>query len=533
MKRDSAIELAAVSAAFLGAIALIQPRGDFPLNDDGFYALPTFELARTGHFHMTAVPASLRAQVVWGALFVRLFGASYHSLRIATVVSALIAIAAVHALLRMTALPRAARVIATLAFAFHPIFLWSSCTFMTETHFVCASALALYCYARGIRDERPGFLLLGCAFVAVSWWIRQTGVLTAIPPIALLVFLRRKRDAAICAIAPVAYVVIGRFWPETLTSSKAVLGTFVDMWRDPVFHFEDAIALIYRHTFLPIQQTALWFLPVVAATLTRKLRKRDAAVAVLFAIGFILSIRERLPMPYYGRRGWENVAGDIFMNFGLGPPTLSDVFSGSASYPFTLAYSARVMLTLVATLAAIALVSALFRAWRREVVFLLCAGYAAAHIAGLWVSAVYFDRYSLDSAWPLVIGAAIVAPWHRAARFAAVALIACLAVFGILAVNEYFAWQRARWTAYDELRRGGVEATNIDGGMEAEFTYLRPYVTDREYARSMRGSPPVRYAITFHERSGFRVIARHPFRGWLGLHRADVLTLQRISGTSG
>jgi len=536
LDRSVIVENCGIVAVFLAAIALIKPLGNFPLNDDGMFALPTFEFARTGHFHMTAVPTAVRAQILWGALFVRLFGASFEVLRMATVVSAILALITINALLRLAAIPRAGRVLATLAIAFHPIFLWASCTFMTEVHFICATAVALYCFARGLREERVGFLLAGGAAVAISWWIRQTGVLTAIAAIAVVLFRRDrqwKRDALILAIPIIGFAVVAVAWPETLRGSAAVFGSFLDVWRDPLFHIEDAVAMFYQHTFLPLQETALWLLPLVAAGAFAVMRKFDwriVAIAIVMSVGFIMSIRNHLPMPYYGRSGCcENVAGDIFTNFGLGPPTTYDVFTGQQTYPFTLTFGTRIALTLFATFAAILFVTSLARGARKDVIFLLSIAIAACQIASLYLTATYFDRYSLTTAWPLVIAGAIVTPWPRAAQMRAIVVLALIATFGILGINEYFSWQRARWTAYGELRRAGVKVTNVEGGMEAEFMIERPYITDQEYThlRKRLKLGPKHYMIAFNQREHWHVVAQHPFSGWLGMHRGVIYTLEK------
>src|SRR5262249_55878182 len=135
---------------FALAAAIIEPRGNFPLNDDAYFALPAFEFARTGHFHLTFCPPSMRAQVIWGALFVRLFGPTFDALRAASLVSTAIAILAFHAILCHLTVSRGVRILATTAFAFHPLLFWTSFTFMTEGPFVCASVAAMYFYVRAL-----------------------------------------------------------------------------------------------------------------------------------------------------------------------------------------------------------------------------------------------------------------------------------------------------------------------------------------------------------------------------------------------
>src|ERR1700738_1912993 len=136
-------EIAAILGLWGAAIAFIAPRGDFPIDDDWDFAIATWRFADTGHFYFTPFTAvSLRAQVLWGALWTRLFGQSFDVLRTSTLVLAAATLFIVHGMLLRAGVPRFGRIIATLAFGFHPIFLWSSCTFMTEVPFVFASSVA-------------------------------------------------------------------------------------------------------------------------------------------------------------------------------------------------------------------------------------------------------------------------------------------------------------------------------------------------------------------------------------------------------
>src|SRR5436305_8290496 len=106
----------AIVAIWAAAIAFVNPRGNFPIDDDWDFALATWRFAQTGHFHFTAFTAvSLRAQVLWGALWVRLFGESFDVLRASTLVLAALTIAVVHRTLAHAGAGRFARIAGALA----------------------------------------------------------------------------------------------------------------------------------------------------------------------------------------------------------------------------------------------------------------------------------------------------------------------------------------------------------------------------------------------------------------------------------
>src|SRR5258706_12410980 len=75
MRRRDWVDLAIVLGVWAAAIAIIHPRGEFPILDDWDFAIATWNFARTGHFHFTSFTAvSLRAMGLWGAAGARLFG---------------------------------------------------------------------------------------------------------------------------------------------------------------------------------------------------------------------------------------------------------------------------------------------------------------------------------------------------------------------------------------------------------------------------------------------------------------------------
>jgi hypothetical protein len=96
-------------------------------------------------------------------------------------------------------------------------------------------------------------------------------------------------------------------------------------------------------------------------------------------------------------------------------------------------------------------------------------------------------------------------------------------------VREYFAWNRARWTAYHDLRAKGIGHDQIEGGAEADGFYE---LREATLAQARRGHPQRPYVIAFNVLPGYRVIGRYPFSGFLGLRRADVMVLERTTGTS-
>src|SRR6266513_368205 len=106
----------AIVAIWTAAIAFINPRGNFPIDDDWDFALATWRFAQTGHFHFTAFTAvSLRAQVLWGALWTDLGGERFEVLRASTLALSAATLVVVNRILHFTPLGAFGRMVATLA----------------------------------------------------------------------------------------------------------------------------------------------------------------------------------------------------------------------------------------------------------------------------------------------------------------------------------------------------------------------------------------------------------------------------------
>ena len=546
-------EVAFIVAVFVAAIAVTSPRGDFPLDDDQYYGLPALHLAQTGEMQLSVAAApNARAQVLAGSMFAKMFGASFESLRLLTLLLAAATLAIVDRILARAGAAAFARIVGTLALAFHPIFYWSSCTFMTEVPYVFASAFAFYFYARALSEDRAAFLGLAAIGVAISWWVRQTGVLNALPAIAVLAIYRDRitpRWRTFIALGAIPIAVFGAIAivkREWLLASAGEFHSLYQMWSEATFRLPEQIAMVRHYVVYTIQHGAIFGMALVVPAsllLKRKPKRWDAGVLSISAVVILGTMFELVahatPLPFYGKRlCCDLLQGNILMNFGLGPPTLTDVWTNQFEYPFHLALTPRVLLTYLSGMAAIIAIWCVLDAWRvqrreprRNVVMLLAIAWTAISTAGLCASAVWVDRYELDAAWPLVIILALIMPLTFRARTVSAVALVLTAIFSTLAVQEYFNWNRARWASYYDLRRAGVGVKDIDGGAEAYNAFEVAFVKEWKVKRKMSFGPGARrYMIAFHEMPGFRVVARRPFTGWFGSHRGEIVTLERIAG---
>jgi hypothetical protein len=536
--RRAIFENGLILAVFAAAVAVIQPRGNFPILDDWDFAIATWRFAQTGHFHFTNFTAvSLRAMVLWGAAWTRLFGESFNVLRASTLTLSFGTLCVFNRTLKLAAIPTSLRIVSTLALLFHPLYLWLSCTYMTDVPYLFASSIAIYAFVVALRDGRFGWLFVACLAVMTAWFIRQNGVMLLLPPLMLLAFYReritprwRSFAVAICAFLAL-FAILLFFRREWLAGSPAMFATHYHMWQEATFRLEDQVATLDHYVIFNVQNTAFFFLPLVLPLLIllRPLSRRAAIVLGILTliIGWrvgSLAYHGRL-VPYHAAHLDSDILpGNLFVDFGLGPAMLDGAtdFQPGFSAPRALLAA----LTILSAVVAIVLVWALLCRPAPTLLFKLTVLAATVCTLALFASGLYYDRYSLDSAWMVSLALPLIIPWERrSARWLAGVALAVVAAFSVLSVQEHFTWQRARWQAWTDLRTRGVAVTQIDGGGEAFGLYE---LADAPVAVGRRGHPPRAYAIALHSLPGYRVVGEYPFTSFLGMRHGAIVALQRI-----
>src|SRR5438093_12585801 len=90
-----------ITIIWISMVILVNPIGDFPLNDDWAYGWTVKTLLETGVFQLSDWTATnLLPQALWGTLFCLPFGFSFTALRISTLTFGLIVVIATYRLLR-------------------------------------------------------------------------------------------------------------------------------------------------------------------------------------------------------------------------------------------------------------------------------------------------------------------------------------------------------------------------------------------------------------------------------------------------
>jgi hypothetical protein len=498
-------------AAFLAAVAAVDPRGDFPLNDDWGVGFTTFHLLRTGEIQFTPfASATAYLQFAWGALWAALFGESYTVLRLGVLTLSLGSTLLAYSLLRYAKVSRGIGLFGAAALLFHPLFFWASFTSMTHVPFVFMSLLAANLFVRA-WDREGMWLALAFLATVASFFTRQFAVLNALAPLVAALLYRRKKLAATYFAALVVF------------GALVVSGVLVASEKELTLHRPSAANLAMRgahYLFFNWQNLALFFAPALALLLLARGRVHLSRIAIVICaliFGYAawrMTMQVRMPIPYLN-------TGNVFTDFGLGPPTLRDVWTFRMPHPFALPFAAKVALMVITTIGGVIAAGVAFGAFRTDNPLVrYCAAYLACGTAIAAFMKINFDRYSIDTGWPFLFLLVVLASsleLTRASRAVAGALLAVAIVFSISGTAEYLAWNRARWDAFSWLNERGVQITQMDGGYEIN-SFLALRTGRKDLGKPGVGVVDDQFMIAFNSNvPGYARLASFPYPRWLGL----------------
>jgi 4-amino-4-deoxy-L-arabinose transferase-like glycosyltransferase len=511
----------------------VWPVGNFPLNDDWDYARSVRLFLEQRQFVLSPeARVTLLAQALWGALFSLPLGFSFEALRLSTLVAALGGIIATFTLTRLLGGGTLVSGIAALSLAVCPLVFVLAFTFMTDVPVTALSVAALALLVASLKKPTALLLALGTAACVAAVLVRPTAL--AVPvAFALAVVCSWPQPAAWGrALVPVLGAgvalagwhlwMVGRGLAGLANVQAGELGAVLASGPAAVARAvaqQSGAAFLYLGLFtLPV--TLLWLAGWLGSASARL--RLALVMALLVGGGAPLLLGVRMP-----------VAENVLYDLGLGPLTLHDAFFGQPPAGTTAPGWLWPVVTALAgaggVLASCALGAGVCQRWNARqrpavllLLFTLGFSFAPLAIAG------FLDRYLIALLPPLL--ALLAPPGSSVPRWGvtnAALVLALFALFSVLAVRDYFAWNRARWTLLERWLQAGASPAAIDGGFEFNgwFTYDPTY--RRRPGRSWWWVQDDQYLVAFTPIAGYRVVDREPYQRLLPPGDGAVLMLER------
>ena len=537
-------------------VLVADPVGDFPQNDDWVYARAVDSIVRTGRFELLDMTsANVGPLAWWGALFVRLFGPGYTSLRYSSLVLGIIGIVALYALALEVCQRRRIAMVLALAILVNPVYFALANTFMTDVPFLVLMLISMLAITAGQRRNRTALIGLGIGVALFTVFLRQFAVVVLVGfAVAHVVRHGPRPKTLLAAIAPLAAALLCHYLFNRW---------LIESGRKPLIPSQESVLLSalpngalwkVRYALFVMQSyVGLFLIPLVMLCVPRvRIASRRGS---LMAFGFVVAAVV-IGGLYLFAGALVPVGGNTLGPDGIGPRLINEAMGEQRSIEPTLAVSfAWKILTGLAIGSSACLVVAIGMAMGR--VFTIArdvrgrtasvalvqgsflVGVALSYLGILLVAATrypVFDRYVL----PLVAVVGLLAallmnsdriverPATNGQWAAALASLAAVAVFTVVATHDHLRWADARWQVLDALVKSGVPPTKIDGGYEFNGTYLYDARYKVRKGMSSWWVEDDEYLIAAGPVPNYAVVDRIVVDRWWKTAGSDVFVLRRL-----
>jgi len=550
IRRDGLRDLFALTILWLVAAIIVDPRGDFPLNDDWVYGWPVSVFLDSGRFEILSwTGVSLIAHVFWGLLFCGVFGYSFTVLRISMLLLGLVGVLTTYHIFTLAEADRRIAFLVALILGFNPIYYELSFTFMTDVSFLAFVLLTLLFLFKFLESDRLSFLIAATVTAAFSTLIRDVGVL--LPAVFGVVLVLRnglnKRTLARATI-PLAFAlsayVLYRSLVATTVGSPSIYDAKVRSMLNILDGGVDGLLLILDRFHHSVMYLGLFLAPFIVVKLKDLWRSYDTrrkrwwwGVAVCSAVLLIwrmFALGKMMPL-----------ARNVLFDFGLGPPTLRDVGLLHLPNYYTAPNSLWLGVTVVALVSACVALGFFVveayegirkRVWKTNdpgsAQLTLAVGVVIGYLGLISLSGL-FDRYLIFVIPFCLLAMQYWAPIHKQGAGKSLGAISAIliifsAVFAVGATHDYLSWNRARWAALDHLtKERNVSPQRIDGGVEFNgwFLYDKNYVRQKD--KSWWWVVDDEFIVSFGPMPGYHVEGSYPFTRLMPPGRSAVLILRR------
>jgi len=179
------LEIVALVAMWIFMAVFVDPRGEFPINDDWAYAWSARHFAETGEirFHewlftsFQLLSSPLLTQILWGSTFLIAAGEfSFTALRLSTMVMGLVGVLGTYYLLKELRRDGIFAFTGAFVISVNPIYFELSNSFMTDVPFYALFVVSLLFFARTLRRFDVFDYALATVLCCAAILIRQVGL---------------------------------------------------------------------------------------------------------------------------------------------------------------------------------------------------------------------------------------------------------------------------------------------------------------------------------------------------------------------
>jgi hypothetical protein len=541
-----------IGAFYIVAMAVVGVGGDFPLNDDWAYAEGVRHLLLGEGLQMPYVNAAALVHVGLGLVAAKLWGYSYTSLRICSVLVSFAGAIALYIAAGFLRIPRVQGAFLAILYAANPVLVNVSFGFMSDSTGLTLNMIFLACLLCALVKGSSKVMVLAFVVLALAVTVRQSALIfILLSPFCLS---RRFGDSpyryAVLAVA--LALPVASMWAcdnLLLTAQLDSGSSYNDYEIVRQAHFATLYKLVFAapDMVLPaigalgqvLCYLGLFCIPTFPALVSSMVASsKESAAAVKLTVGLSLLLISSAMVTIFLYHKTMPFSENILRFTTVGAQGILGIIRQP------LVAQGRVILTVVSFLTAIPLVMSFSWLTRlllkkplswRVLVLVVCL-FVCLMFLTLETFVLCSDRYYL-----IILGPALLSVGYVAARLrqqvvtpVSIVLLLAFTLYSLAGNQEYLSASRARWRAIDWLEVRGIKPDVIDGGYE--YNVLRDMAV---YTSKYRGDAPrdswrwwpikgESYLISFSPVPGYKTIHTEPYFSLLDFKLRNIEVLEQI-----
>jgi 4-amino-4-deoxy-L-arabinose transferase-like glycosyltransferase len=542
MNRNNILFPALLVILWLVMVFIVNPIGNFPLNDDWQYSRPVWFLVNKGFYLSTdQYSPIIAAQVLWGSLFCLPGGFSFTALRISTLALSLAGVLIFYFLLVRLSKNEKLSFLGALLLAVNPLYIAMSHSFMTDVPFLTFSLFSVYFFFLSMDSGKRKHILIATLFSILATLIRQYGV--AIPVAYTIACIIRNRPKIIQSLTyffPTIITLVALkltlLWLKHIGSElRPYEGAHaIDFLKKPA---DISAHLLERGSFI-LAYTGFFLLPLLAYTTFRALsqmtkRQRIAIFSVILLFVPILIIWSH-SLPYGNILNPYGIGAGTLKNFNLpvnqdNQPLYLKLLKGMAFIGaiMLLINLGKMIMDIILGYIEKNITTVLFK---RLFILFFFAGYAVL----IFIPNFFFDRYLLPF-FPLATililaegggNIRIRIPMYVTYCFITIAI----GLISSAMTHDYLRWNEASWQATNYLTKDmKIPPHKIDGGYEFNGWTLGTYFPDNPQNpnRSKWFVDDDEYVVSQTGLDGYTIIKQFPYQNYFPCEIKNICVLHR------
>lgn len=491
---------------------LINPIGNFPLNDDWAYALSIKWFHETGQFKIANWgEMTLVGHLLWGGLCTFFTDFSHTTLRFSTIILGFGLLITLYSIAIEVGFSKHTSLLMSLILLVNPIFMALSNTYMTDVPFAFFTALSLLFYLKAHNNQSHSYLISAILFTVVSLLYRQLAFVLPISWfLAQLALPKRSIKKWFWIASPLTIILLSYFLYVFFMKSVGVLQPRFNDRLSVIHSILSSFSLrsavnIVGYISITFSYMGLFFSPFLVLVLKQSWKKYKWLLISYTIIISVVLIATGKTLP---------TLDNIWIDFGVGPTTLPD-FYGNFNYtpPYNMQIWLRGALTTISVFFGGLLGIQCFEHIRTrlhefQTLFVVLA--VIIYLAPFMLIGIY-DRYLV----PLFIfGILLLSPLqnkdkHNHSMLKAAICLAPFFVFSVCATHDYLSWNKVRWQALQEFEESNGKGL-ITGGVE--FDAWNYYSDDDS---KWWEQVPTDYAIVFSTQNNEQIVTSYSYNRWL------------------